>query len=104
MVVGAAVQHRENGSVDFLGKFAFLAEYDSRARPAERLVGRGCYHVGVLKGVVGLLCSDQTGNVGHVCHQVRTNVVADFSEPFVVEVTWIRRKPCDDDLGLELLS
>ena len=77
-----------------------LAEEDhGTTGTTERLVGGGGDNVGVGEGRVVDATSDQTGNVGHVDHEVAADLVANLAEALVVNGTAVGRGTGDDDLG-----
>ena len=57
--------------------------------PSERLVGGGGDHMGVLKGASYHLGCYQTRCVGHVCHQISTDIVGGLTHTGVVVIPGI---------------
>ena len=57
--------------------------------------------IAVLERIVLNLSSDETRNVSHVHHEVRTVDVGDLAETLVVPITRVRRSTTDEDPGLE---
>lgn len=77
-----------------------LAEEDhGTTGTTERLVGGGGDNVGVGEGRVVDATGDQTGDVGHVDHEVAADLVANLAEALVVDGTAVCRGTGNDDLG-----
>ena len=94
----AALLAREDGRVDLLGVL-LLAEDHPGARPAERLVGRSRDHVCAELDRVGVQAGgDQPGEVGHVDHQQRADLVGDLAKAREVELARIGRPAGEQQL------
>src|SRR5207253_954793 len=80
------------------GREISLAHYHAGARPAERLVRGGSYHVRVRDRRGMDLTRDQPGEVRHVDHEARADLVRDLPHAREVELPWIRAAATDDHL------
>jgi hypothetical protein len=77
-----------------------LAEEDhGTTGTTERLVGGSGDNVGVGEGRVVDATGDQTGNMGHVDHEVAADLVANLAETLVVDGTAVGRGTSNDNLG-----
>ena len=88
----------EDGGVDLFGEL-LLAEDDPRARAAERLVGRRRDDVGAELERVGVQPGgDEAGEVRHVDHQQRPDLVGDLAEAREVELARVGRPAGEQQL------
>ena len=101
MLQRAALLAGEHGGVDLFGVLV-LAQDHPGARAAERLVGRGRDDVGVLDRVGMKPGGDQPGEVGHVDHQLRPDLVGDLTKAREVELARIRRPAGEQQLRTAL--
>mmetsp|Transcript_14659 Transcript_14659/g.34798 ORF Transcript_14659/g.34798 Transcript_14659/m.34798 type:complete len:659 (+) Transcript_14659:337-2313(+) len=105
VVVRASLESREDGHVNTLldvgDLLGILEEDHSSARPAQRLVRRGCHDVAMLEGRRMLSCCHQPGNVGNVRHEDGTNLVCNLPELAEVDHAWVRRGTTEDHGGSE---
>ncbi len=106
VVVGTTLATGEHGLRDLVLEITGVLseEDDARARTAESLVGGGGNNISVVEGVVHQLGSDQAGEVGHVAHQDRANLIGDRAHGDVVPIASIGRAAADDELGAESLG
>lgn len=117
LVVGTTLVAREYREVDGVLKVVhdFLAvlangadasaeEDHGTTGATERLVSSGGHDVGVLERRGNDASSDQTSNVGHVDHQVCTDLVCNFAETLEVHQTAVSRGTSDNYSGTEELS
>ena len=96
-----ALHAGEDGRVDLVGPL-LLAEDEAAARPAQRLVRGAGHEVGVRHRVGVELRRDQPGDVGHVDHEQRPDLLADLGELGEVEHPRVGAGPGDDQLRLVL--
>lgn len=112
VVVGPALVAREDGGVDgglevvqlllalLVGAADAAAEEDhGAAGAAEGLVAGGGDDVGVGEGAGHDLGGHETGDVGHVGHEVGVDLAADLAETGVVDQAAVSGGAGDDDLG-----
>mmetsp|Transcript_21342 Transcript_21342/g.53786 ORF Transcript_21342/g.53786 Transcript_21342/m.53786 type:complete len:436 (+) Transcript_21342:112-1419(+) len=117
VVVGAALQAREDGEVDLVldvvhdgvallvGALLALAVEDHRAAgAAQRLVRGGGHHVGVVEGRGNQARSHQARDVGHVRQQPGVELVRDGAHAGVVVVARVGRGAGHQHLGAEQLG
>ena len=97
-----ALHPREDGAVDRL-RVLLAAEDEARARAGERLVRRRGDDVAVLDRVRMQAGRDEAGEVGHVAHQQRVDLVRDLAELGRVDRARIRGAAADDQLRPVLL-
>mmetsp|Transcript_19454 Transcript_19454/g.34683 ORF Transcript_19454/g.34683 Transcript_19454/m.34683 type:complete len:299 (-) Transcript_19454:608-1504(-) len=117
VVVGAALQAREDGEVDLVldvvhygvtllvGALLPLAVEDHcAAGPAQGLVSGGCDHIRVLKGGGDKPSGHQARDVSHVGQQPSLVLVSDGAHAGVVIVARVGGRASDDELGAEQLG
>ena len=93
---------REDCRVDLLGEL-LLAQDHPRARAAQRLVGRGRDDVSAERDRVGVQARrHQPGEVRHVDHQQRADLVGDLAEAAEVKLARVRGPPREQQLGAAL--
>jgi hypothetical protein len=105
VVVGTALQHREEGIVDPLVQ-AFLSPADDHtcSGAVERLVSRGGDHICVFEGVSDLTSSEQTGKMCNVNKKESTYIIANLTESLIIDVSRITGVACHNQLGFALLG
>ena len=92
-----ALRVGKDGAVD--GAAPLLVAQDERAaRPAQRLVRRARHHCGVGQGRRVRSGGDEPGDMGHIHHQRRADLLRDFGEPREVYGARVGREARDDDL------
>ena len=101
MVVGASLEHRENGKVNPVEQL-LLAEYDARARSAQALMRRRCHNVSEFERIVHLLGSNEATDMSDVSHQVGSDAVSDLSIAGVVKISRIATGAAEKDIWAEL--
>jgi hypothetical protein len=99
---GTALKPREDGLVEGLG-VDLLAQDQSAAWPAERLVGGRGHEVTVRHGARVLSGSNHPRDVGDVGHDQGPSVAPDRPDPLEVEDPGIGRRAADDQLRPVLL-
>ena len=103
MVMRASLKHRENSKINFFIKTSFFArEYHSWTRSTEGLVSSCRYDMSVFKRVICLLRCHKAAYMCHVSKKVCSHFVANISVAFIVKISWISWKTCNDDLWTEL--
>lgn len=70
----------------------------------EGLVSSSGNNIAVLKRVVQLLSSDETGSVGDIGHEPSALLVSDFTELGILPVTGVSRSTADNEARFEDLS
>lgn len=104
VVVGSTLASWEDGGVDSsldVGLLVLSEENDTGSWASEGLVGGRGDNVTELEGRVLLASGDETGDVGHVAHEVGTLSVGNLSEPSVVPVSGVGGTTADDQSWLE---
>lgn len=113
-----ALHTREYGAVDerrdilegFLGRLErtadlTLAEDHTAAGTTERLVRRGSDDMeAVIERILGDAARNKAGDVRHIGHEQRTDLVADFSELGVIKLSRISAETRQDDFRFVLES
>ena len=96
----SALSPRKHGPVNFFGNVFVIGQDDSAARAAHGLMGRGRDHVRVRQRVRMFPGGDQSGNMRHVHHQIRADIMRDFRELLEVDDAGVRGRARDDHFGL----
>ena len=99
----AALGTGENGLVDLLGKF-FPAENHAAPGTAQRLVGGGGDHFRIGHRILVAAGGHQTGNVGHIHHEIGAAGIANLPEFLEINGSGVGAGACHDHLGLDLHS
>ncbi len=99
----AALHTREDRLVQLLGVL-FPAEHQTAARTAQGFVGGGGYEIGIRNRAGVGSARHQTGDVGHIHHQVRAHLVRDGSETGKVNGTGIGAGPGENQFRLALIG
>ena len=95
---GAALHTGEHGAVHLLGKRR-AAEDHASARPPQGLVGGGGDDIRQTEGAGMLPRRHQTGDVGHVHHEIRPRLLRGGGKAGKVDGTAVRRRAGNDELG-----
>ena len=82
----AALEARENRRIDLLGDGLVVGQHHAPARAAKRLVGRCRDHMGMAERRRMLARRDQSGEMGHVAHEDRPDLIRDGTEATEVDV------------------
>lgn len=104
VVVRATLARGEDGLVDAVLEVitTVAAEEDQTSAGAtEGLVGGGGDDVAEVEGRLGLFAGNQTGNVGHVAHEVGAVLVGDLAHGVILELTRVGGGTADEELGAE---
>lgn len=113
VVVGTSLDGGEDSLVDTaleiltlldLGILVLAEEDQTGTGATEGLVGGGGDNIAVFEGRLGLLSGNETGDVGHVGHEVGTVLVGDLAEAGIVPLTGVGRGTADENLGAEELG
>ena len=99
----ATLQTREDGLVELAGPL-LLAEHEPGAGTTQRLVRRGADEVRPRHRRGMCARCDESGDVRHVDHQHRADLLGDVGEALEVDDARIRRSTGDDHLGTVLLG
>ena len=103
VVVGTSLTSGEDGLVDPLlnvGLLVLSEEDQTSSGSSQSLVGGGGDNVTEVERRAVLTGSDETGDVGHVAHEVRTVGIGDLPQPGVVPVSGVSRGTTDEESGL----
>lgn len=103
VVVGTSLASRENGLVDPLLEVGFLVlseEDHTGSGTTQGLVGGGGDYITVVERRALLTGGDETGDVGHVAHEVRLVGVGNLSKPGVVPVSRVSGSTTHDESRL----
>ena len=90
----------EDRHVEWLGQVVVIPKDHAGARTTQALVS-GCRHdMGMGEGRGMRAASDQSGNVAHIYHEIRADLVGHLAESLPVPDAGIGRSACNDELRL----
>src|SRR3989344_2358348 len=96
--VRPALKAWKNHLIDFLCYLLALArQYHASTRAAKSFMRCGCHHVeSEIEWILSSFSSDQTRNVCDVHHGICTHFFGDVHELFVIKLSRIGRKSCEN--------
>ena len=98
MLQRAALGAGEDGGIDPLGQHRVVGQDQAAARAAQGLVGRGGHNVCIGHRALVIAARHQTGDVGHIDHQVSAIAVGDLGQLFKVDGAGVSRRARHDEL------
>ena len=104
MLQRAALGAGEHGRIDALCKNGIVGQDQTAAGATQGLVGGGGNNISIRHRTLVIAACHQTGNVGHIHHQICTIAVGDLSDLLKIDGTGICRRTGHDQLGAHLLN